>query len=340
MTDEASARRRVVIVDDLADIRQILELLPEHGDPSGWQALPRIKAVAPDVVVVILSGNHVQDAAPEEAGLAATVLEKGMPPDELNAALVQLLGLEPAARRAATTDARSSAAARLDRQQRDLARTTAELAAFASLAGHDLAQPLQVAYGYLEMLRSDLGDTLDSTPAEWLDAALSAMERMRLLVQDILAFGRAGTREVDPVPVDLELVVDQALARLAPSSMDVRRVGLPTVMGDEGQLVDVVHRLLENALRFGGGLGVAVTADLAADGWIVTVADDGPGVPAELRDRVFEVFQRTSSPVGKGAGLGLAVCRKLVERHRGEIWLEFPTTRASGAVFRFRLPHQ
>jgi signal transduction histidine kinase len=366
-------KRTVVLVDDLAELREILRLILEHGGPfrvvgegssgeeavalaaelhpdlllmdvempggpSGWAVLPRIREVAPETAVVILSGSRADAAAPVP-GLAARVLEKGMPPKELNAALVELLGIEPPAEPPAAAPSPAPSAPSPPRATS----TAAGLEGFASVAGHDLAQPLQVAYGYLEMLRADYGPALDATGAGWLDAAVGSLERMRVLVQDILAFARAGTSPLHLEPVDLAAALARAAADLP--GVDLRHGELPAVTADHDQLVEVLHRLLQNAATFAAGddgrVGVEVTAEESPEGWTVTVADDGPGVPGALHDRVFEPFQRGSSPAGRGPGVGLAIATKLVEAHGGRLWLEpepAPPGAGGGARFRFSLP--
>jgi signal transduction histidine kinase len=383
------SRRSVVIVDDLAELRQILRLILEHGGPfrvvgegrnghdaialaaehhpdllvmdvempggpSGWDVLARIAEVAPETVTVILSGSRGErrpDGVPEPAA----ILEKGLPPRELNAVLVALLGAEGDAGAAAATepaaapaeDALASAATRIERQQRDLRRSTAELDSFASVAGHDLAQPLQVAYGYLEMLRADYGTALEPTAREWLEAALGSLDRMRGLVQALLAFGRAGARPPVVAPTDLGVAVDEAAARLdgelRSAGGRVRRGPLPMVDADPAHLVEVLAALFDNAVRFADP-GRPPTIDVAAsevdEGWTVTVADDGPGFGEAIGDRAFEAFQRSTGPAGRGPGLGLATSRKLVEGHGGRIWIDAPGADGRGATVRFTLPRR
>lgn len=385
-------RRSVVIVDDLAELRQILRLILEHGGPfrvvgeggnghdavalaaehhpdlllmdvempggpSGWDVLARVAEVAPETVTVILSGSR-GERPPDGRAAPAAVLEKGLAPKELNAALVALLGAGDEAAPAAVAeggstpapaeDAPTSLAALSDRRPRDLRHTTAELESFASVAGHDLAQPLQVAYGYLEMLRSDVGDDLDPTAAEWLGAAIGSLDRMRALVQALLTFARAGARPPHIVATDLDAAVDEAIGRLeaevSVSRARVERGPLPVVEADRAQLVDVLAALLDNAIRFAApGERPTITVGALEDPevWTVTVADDGPGFPADLRERAFEAFQRSESS-SRGAGLGLATCRKLVEGHGGRIWLEGSagTGPDAGAVVRFTLPRR
>ena len=379
-------RRSVVIVDDLPELRQILRLILEHGGPfrvvaegrdgeeavalaaehhpdlllvdvempggpSGWDVLPRVREVAPETRVVILSGSRGDDRPSGSSSLAAAVLEKGLSPTDLNAALLRVLGDD---RPAPSTvqrdglgtadDALVSAAARLERQQRELVRSSAELQAFAAVAGHDLAQPLQVAYGYLEMLRTDFGASLDPTAAAWLDAAVGSLDRMRALVQAVLGYARTGARPPRVVHVDLAEALDAAVETL-PSDVadlprDLRHGALPIVEADREHLVTILRHLVDNAVRFslpGTFAVVEVSAEETSDGWMVAVADRGQGIPDTLGDRAFDAFQREGSSTAGGAGLGLAVCRKLVEANGGRIWFE-PPAHAAGAEVRFTLP--
>ena len=247
----------------------------------------------------------------------------------------------------ATTEALRSAVHRIERQRRDLARSAEELERFAFVAGHDLAQPLQIAYGYLEMLRSDYGSTLDPTAGAWLDSALGALERMRRFVHDLLGFARAGTSDPAVSPVALDAVVDAAIDALdhtAPAAaLEVRRGDLPVIDADPTDLVEVFTQLLANAVKFAGvGTPPVATVSVAAQAvgheWVVTVADDGPGIPEAVAPRAFDLFGRGRASASEGAGVGLALCRKLVERSGGRIWLDRPAPGASGAVFRFSIP--
>lgn len=378
-------RRSVVVVDDLAELRQILRLVLEHGGPfrvvaegrdghdavalaaehhpdillmdvempggpSGWDVLAQVAEVAPETLVVILSGSR-GDERPAGAPAPAAVLEKGLPPTELNAALAALLGIEGSGTGSvpAAGDAPGESplpAAGLGRRPGGPSSSAAELEWFASVAGHDLAQPLQVAYGYLEMLRADYGDDLDPTAAEWLGAAIGSLDRMRALVQAVLAFARAGARPPEVGPVDLGTVLDEALAPLAAAIAAaggrIERGPLPVVDADPSHLVTVLAALVDNALRFahpGGAPTVVIGATEQAGGWTVSVADDGPGFPDALGDLAFDAFQRRATSSGRGPGLGLATCRKLVEAHGGRIWADAAAP-GSGAVVRFTLPRR
>ena len=218
----------------------------------------------------------------------------------------------------------------LDRRNRELARSNEELDNFAAVASHDLAQPLQVAYGYLDMVRADFAELLPASGQEWLANSLASLERMRDLVRDILRFARSGTGTYEPTPVDMDAVVDQAMAALA-TAIDSRgaRVDvqspLPAVVGDAGQLASVMQNLIANAVKFVPADRtpvVAVSGETAVGHVVIRVADNGIGIPEEERGRVFEMFHRAAGPDYRGTGLGLAIVHKVVTRHGGRVWIE------------------
>ena len=385
----------VVLVDDVAEIRTILRLILEHagpfevvgegrdgheaaalaadlrpdllvmdvemrGGPSGWEALPRIREVSPHTAVVILSGSAADPLQKDREVMADAVLEKGLPPQELNDALLAIVQRDRSSNGATpspgasgqpssmppATNATGSDTTELEALRAEIERLSTELTGFASVASHDLAQPLQVAYGYLEMVRAEFGDTMDETAVSWIDNAIASLERMRKLVQDILAFARTGNRDITPEPVRLDDAVALAAAEVA-SLVEERSAtlhltpDLPTVLGREDHLVTVLGELLSNAVRFvpeGTPPVVHVAAADTGDEWIVEVADNGAGIAPELRDRVFDLFYRGSKSTSAGTGLGLAICRKLVHRMHGRIWVDDREDGTPGASVRFCLP--
>lgn len=237
------------------------------------------------------------------------------------------------------------AVAQLERQNRELTRSNEELDSFAYVASHDLAQPLQVAYGYLEMLREDYSATLDPTAKEWLAAAVSSLERMRRLVRDILQYSRSGSTSAAREPVDLEEVIADVVEALdlalEEADAHIEMGDLPTVLGDAGQLGQVIQNLIGNAVKFRRADEaplVRITAEPAQPGEVaICVADNGIGVSEQHRDRVFEMFQRGDARDVAGTGLGLAICRKIIARHGGTITLDARVD-GPGTVVRFTLP--
>jgi PAS domain S-box-containing protein len=224
-----------------------------------------------------------------------------------------------------------------------LERSNAELRQFAYVASHDLSEPLRMVTSYLQLLRRRYGDgQLGADADEFISHAVDGAVRMRALIEDLLSYSRAG-RSVEPRAVDCEDLVASVLTDLAPAIDDAGariEVGeLPTVLGDRIQLRQVFQNLLANALKFrrGPGVRVWVEASRSTIGWAFTIADDGIGIPPGQQERVFEMFQRVHGRDDyEGTGIGLAICRKIVEHHGGTIGV---TTRPGGGTeFRFEWP--
>jgi PAS domain S-box-containing protein len=227
--------------------------------------------------------------------------------------------------------------------QRALERTNAELAQFAYVASHDLSEPLRMVSSYLQLLRRRYHGQIDEDADEFIDFAVEGANRMRALIEDLLAYSRAG-RGAEPRPIDLGHVMADVLSSLAAAVADARAqvsVGpLPTVLGDRLALVQVLQNLVANALKFRSGRSarVWITAEREHDAkWRISVADDGIGIDSQHRERVFKMFQRLHEREAfEGTGIGLAICRKIVERQGGEIWVG--EREGGGSVFAFTLP--
>jgi PAS domain S-box-containing protein len=224
-----------------------------------------------------------------------------------------------------------------------LERSNAELAQFAYVASHDLSEPLRMVSSYLQLLRRRYHGQIDEDADEFIDFAVEGANRMRALIEDLLAYSRAGGR-ADPRPVDCGQVMADVLSSLAAAVADARaqvHVGtLPSVMGDRVSLAQLLQNLIANALKFRNGPGARVWVTAKREGpgmWRMSVADDGIGIDPRHRDRVFKMFQRLHDREAfEGTGIGLAICRKIVERHGGRIWVE--GREGGGTVFSFTLP--
>ena len=227
--------------------------------------------------------------------------------------------------------------------QQALERTNAELAQFAYVASHDLSEPLRMVSSYLQLLRRRYHGQIDEDADEFIDFAVEGANRMRALIEDLLAYSRAG-RGAEPRPIDLGHVMADVLSSLAAAVADARArvsVGpMPIVLGDRLSLAQVLQNLVANALKFRSGPSACVwiTAEREHDAtWRVTVADDGIGIDPRHRDRVFKMFQRLHDREAfEGTGIGLAICRKIVERQGGEIWVD--DREGGGSVFSFTVP--
>lgn len=224
-----------------------------------------------------------------------------------------------------------------------LARSNAELGQFAYVASHDLSEPLRMVSSYLNLLRRRYHGRLDADADEFIDYAVDGAGRMRSLIEALLAYSRAGRGE-EPERVELGSVATNVLRSLAAALVDAGaeiEIGeLPAVMGDRAQLEQLLQNLVANALKFraNGRARVWVYAERAdAEMVRIAVADGGIGVPPDRREHVFEMFQRLHDREAyEGTGIGLAICRKIVERHGGRIWIE--DREGGGAVFSFTLP--
>ena len=245
--------------------------------------------------------------------------------------------------------------ARLAAANAELARSNAELQQFAFAASHDLQEPLRMIRSFTQLLERKLPrffdpafagperDELAVKAGDWMNRVVDGAERMQALIAGILEYSRVTTRAKPMEPVDLGAALAQALKDLEPAIAGCGAIitadPLPTVPGDAGQLARVLVNLLGNAVKYrrpGYAPRVAVTAADLGGSWEVAVADDGPGIPPEYREKAFELFTRLGAGGTKGSGVGLALCRKVVERHGGRIWAD--QTPGGGATFKFTLP--
>ena len=224
----------------------------------------------------------------------------------------------------------------------ELSRTNAELQRFAYIASHDLQEPLRNAANFALLLDSRYGERLDADGREYLQYVVSGVKQMRALVDDLLSHSRIGTAP-ELAPTDCAALVDRATAGLkvaiAESGAIITRDVLPVVQADRKQLEQVFANLLSNAIKFRGAEPPRVHVGCEARGreWVFSVRDNGIGIDPAYFPQIFEMFERLHSQSEyPGTGIGLAVCRKIVENHHGRIWVESAPGR--GASFSFSLP--
>jgi len=232
----------------------------------------------------------------------------------------------------------------LEQHALDLERSNAELEQFAYVASHDLSEPLRMITGYLKLLDRRYAGALDDEARQFIGFAVDGAGRMRELIDDLLVFSRAGSGDGDSERVDTQALVETTFRTLTAEregpEATLLATGLPVIHGDPHQLGQLFQNLLTNALKFVRAARPAVVevrADPLPDGgWSFTVDDDGIGLDAEQAERIFGMFQRlhTRSEF-PGTGVGLAIARKVVERHNGSIWAE--PRPGGGARFRFDL---
>jgi PAS domain S-box-containing protein len=236
-------------------------------------------------------------------------------------------------------------AAVVDKLLAELERSNTDLAQFAYVASHDLSEPLRMVSSYVQLLADRYAGQLDSDADEFIGFAVDGAARMKALIDDLLAYSRAGASAVIRRPVDVAALLVSALADLelaiTVSGGSVSVGDLPTVTGDPGQLAQVFQNLLSNALKFvapGQVPHVKVSAERDGQAWCFAVQDDGIGIDAAHRARIFLMFKRLHGRAEyPGTGIGLALCHKIVTRFGGRIWIEDPAV-GGGSVFRFTLP--
>ncbi|MBA3685056.1 MAG: hypothetical protein H0W72_07415 [Planctomycetes bacterium] len=226
--------------------------------------------------------------------------------------------------------------------ERELERSRAELDQFAYAASHDLQEPLRMVNGFLGLLRRHAGASLDERCQGHIATALEGTRRMHAQIMGLLAWSRAGRLPLASGPVDAGAAFDAAVARVRGPADEIgatiTRGELPTVIGDQPALVDVFAKLLENAIAYRGStpLTVEATASRRGNEWVFTVVDNGIGIAPEHHERVFEPLQRLEGRERHdGPGMGLALCRRLIARHGGRMWVE--SENGAGARFRFTL---
>jgi hypothetical protein len=364
--DELTALQEPVLAgrdaagDDLEDAQRQLQVVLTGAlvgllliAAATWQALrrwvtdplARLGAAADRVEAGELSrAIQVEDAPTEIATLAAQV-------EGMRIRILQEFALAEKSRQEALR-----ARELVEEQAEDLRRSNAELEQFAYVASHDLQEPLRKVASFCQLIERRYKGQLDERGEQYIEFAVDGAKRMQQLINDLLAFSRVGRSGADLEPVDLEQVLAQAMRQLSAlieeAEAEVTHDPLPTVRGDASLLVQLLQNLVGNGLKFRADeaprvhIGVrrvaGVEGDQADDGmWEFTCSDNGIGIDPQYEDKIFVIFQRLHGRDSYGGtGIGLAMCKKIVEHHGGRLWLdhERPGSHGTGATFRWTLP--
>ena len=228
-------------------------------------------------------------------------------------------------------------------QAQELARSNADLQQFAYVASHDLQEPLRMVTSYMKLLERRYKGRLDSNADEFIAFAVDGATRMQVLIDDLLAYARISTTSIPLVRTDCMVIVDNALANL---EIAIRESGsvitcdvLPEVVVDASQLAQVFQNLIGNAIKFRGEapLQIHISARRQDGDWLFSIQDNGIGIEPEFRERIFVIFQRLHRREDySGTGIGLAICKKIIEGYGGHIWVE--SEAGVGSNFMFTLP--
>lgn len=250
--------------------------------------------------------------------------------------------------------ARKMAEEALALKAQELVRSNTELEQFAYVASHDLQEPLRMIASYTQLLARRYKDKLDKDAQEFIGYAADGAVRLQVLINDLLTFSRVGTRGKPFVLTDCTEILDRALSNLKialeESRVVVAQSPLPKVLGDPSQLTQLFQNLIGNAIKFRGldAPQVSVSADLKAsppsggghdapEEWVFCIRDNGIGIEPQYFERIFVIFQRLHTREEyPGTGIGLALCKKIVERHGGRLWVD--SELGKGAAFYFTVP--
>jgi signal transduction histidine kinase len=228
----------------------------------------------------------------------------------------------------------------LETQAEELTRSNRDLEQFAYVASHDLQEPLRKVASFCQLLQRRYSGQLDERADQYIYFAVDGAQRMQRLINDLLAFSRIGRVTAAFVDVDLNRVVDDVIAQREPSNGAITRGELPVVNGEEPLLTALLTNLIGNAVKFrkpDSRVEIHLDAARAGDEWELSVRDNGIGIGPEFVEKVFVIFQRLHSKEAyPGTGIGLAICKKIVEYHGGRIWVD--TDHQDGTLIRFTLP--
>ena len=310
-------------------------------DVNGIEVCRRIKSSPAGASVLVLQISASSTTAPHATAAlnsgADTYLAEPVDPDVLVATVKALLRLRKAEREL------SAANGRLQILNQELARSNEDLEQFAFAASHDLQEPLRTVTTFVSLLERTAGSKLTGSEREYLNYIVDGSERMRTLIDDLLRYSQAGDRTASAGCVDLGGVLTWALENLresiAESAAVIETVPLPCVTGDEAQLRHVFQNLIGNAIKYSrSGIAPRIhlsSAQADAD-WVISIRDNGMGIDGRHLQVVFSPFKRLHGREIPGTGMGLAMCRKIIEAHGGKIWVE--STPGEGSNFSFSLP--
>lgn len=241
---------------------------------------------------------------------------------------------------------RKEAEQKLTQQAEELWRSNRELEQFAYVSSHDLKEPLRKIASYTQLLEQRFSGSLDTEGKRYMAHILNGVDRMQSLIHDLLVYSRTGKEEIKFELVDMKRILQQTLGDLETAIHEngaiVTSDPMPALRAQPAQMHQLLQNLLSNAIKFHGTVTPRVHVSARRDGeeWIFGVKDNGIGIDSRYQDQIFKIFQRLHNRTEyPGTGIGLAICKKIVERHGGRIWVE--STPGEGATFLFSLPeHQ
>jgi signal transduction histidine kinase len=238
---------------------------------------------------------------------------------------------------------RRKAEKKLERTMEELKRSNQELEQFAYVASHDLQEPLRMVSSFTQLLKDQYEDKLDGSALEYINFAVDGAQRMQLLINDLLAYSRVTTKVDEFEEIDLEKVLDEVLFNLELVIEDnqavIFRESLPHIRADFGQLVRVFQNIIGNALKYRSEKSpqIHISVQMEDENWLFKVEDNGIGIELNYFEEIFKIFRRLHNrDEYNGTGIGLAITKRIIERHGGNIWVE--SEPGKGSTFYFTIP--
>jgi light-regulated signal transduction histidine kinase (bacteriophytochrome) len=286
--------------------------------------------------------NILEDFMAEKARLESTQKAMINILDDFDAEKVKAVKANDELRR--ENAERAAAEEALREKTQALARSNADLEQFAYVASHDLQEPLRMVSSYMQLLEKRYQGALDARADKYIAYAVDGAKRMQALIAGLLEYSRVGRQDEPPARVDTVVALEQALTNLRSALEEGRGVvthdRMPAVMGNGAQITRVFQNLVGNAVKFrrpDAAPRIHVSAQLRGRDVLFSIGDNGIGIDPQYSDRVFVIFQRLHTRAEyPGTGIGLSVCKKVIERHGGRIW--FDSEPGRGTTFWFTLP--
>jgi len=238
---------------------------------------------------------------------------------------------------------RKIAEEKLRNAMENLKRSNAELEQFAYVVSHDLQEPLRMVASFTQLLQKRYQDKLDDEANEFINFAVDGATRMQGLINDLLTFSRVGTKGISFSPTDMNIILEDVLANIQKSTIDAEAEitydPLPVIVADGSQMTQILQNLMSNAIKFRGKgpIHIHVSGENKPNKWVFSIRDNGIGIEPKNFERIFVIFQRLHKrDEYEGTGIGLAVCKKIIQRHGGKIWIE--SELGKGSTFYFSIP--
>lgn len=319
-------------------------------DSQGLSSLPLLMAIAPDVPIVVLTNTNDAELALEAVhqGAQDYLIKKNIAFDQETLMRSLLYAIErkrnQKALKTVNDHLRQEVQMRED-IQRKLEQSNQELAQFAYIASHDLKQPLASIYSWSQLLQIRYSDRLDEKGCNYLNSIQDSVRQMTQLIEDLLTYSRIDSGEKVAVEVDCNIVLHQVRTRLssaiATQGAELTIAPLPKIYGNPLQIGQIFQNLIENALKYRQAdipPQIHISAIQKDDQWVFACDDNGIGIEPDYFEQIFYAFKRLHSQSQySGTGIGLAVCKKIVQAYGGKIWLE--STLGKGSTFYFSLPN-